>query len=79
MLGLSVATHAADAMYAFGKASPLGPPAFGSFEAPALGSLHARYVGLPANASCEVLLSVRASSVSPSDVSPRIAGAGRGQ
>ena len=55
-------------MDAFGKTAALVQPAFGDFAVPALGSLHTRY-DVPANATCEVLLSVRASSVNPSDVS----------
>ena len=52
--------------------SSLGQPAFGSFPVPTIGSLHSHFVDLPANATCEVLLSVRTSSVNPSDISPRV-------
>ena len=44
------------------------PRSFQPFSLPVMGSLHTRYVGIPSNASCELLLSVKASSVNPSGV-----------
>lgn len=60
------------AMEAFGRTDANASAAPSSFAVPAIGSLHARYT-LPPNASCELLVKVAASSVNPSDISPRIA------
>ena len=64
---------AAPSMQAFGKQDAAAPSAPGPFAVPQVGSVHARYSELPANASCEVLVRVAASSVNPSDISPTIA------
>ena len=53
--------------------SEAGSPSYSSFHVPILGSLHRRYTGIPPNASCEVIIDVRASSVNPSDIHPNIA------
>eukprot|EP00966_Prymnesium_polylepis_P013064 301171-Prymnesium_polylepis.2 len=60
-------------MLAFGRSGALKAAAFGSFPHPTIGSLHARYSGLPSNGTCELLVDVAASSVNPSDVEPTIA------
>ena len=61
-------------MSAFGKMNALATSAYGTnFPIPAPGELHSRYSGLPANASCEVLIAVAYSSVNPSDYSPTMA------
>jgi len=60
------------AMEAFVVMHAFSTPAVRSVALPTLGSLHETY-SLPANATCEVLLDVHASSVNPSDLHPRIA------
>ena len=63
---------AAPTMNAFFEPSPGKAAAFGSMPVPRLGSMHLQYTDLPANATCEVLIKVYASSVNPSDLHPRV-------